>query len=69
MEQIPDDPRIRDAEMYGMPPYDDGPDPVCPICGKDCETIYMDKDGDVFGCDQCIRTKDAWEWQDEHKED
>ncbi len=69
MQDLPDAPWIREAEMYGMPPYDDGPAPVCPICGKECETIYKDKDGDVFGCDQCVRTQDAWEWQDEQKED
>ena len=40
MQDIPDDPAIRKAEMWGPPPYDDEPDPVCPICGKECETIY-----------------------------
>ena len=68
MQDLPDAPWIREAEMYGYPPYDEGPEPVCPICGKECETIYLDKDGEEVGCDVCIRTKDAWEWADEHKE-
>lgn len=67
MEQIPDAPYIREAERFGMPPYDDDPDPTCPICGKERETIYKDKDGTEFGCDKCIQTQDAWEWADEQK--
>lgn len=69
MQDLPDAPWIREAEMYGMPPYDDGPDPVCPICGKECETIYMDKDGTEVGCDRCIQTQDALEYQEEKKEE
>ena len=54
----PDAPWIREAEMYGMP----SPDPVhCPHCGKECETIYTE-DGDVIGCDKCIKSHDAWDW-------
>lgn len=66
--QMPDAPRIREAEMYGMPPYDDGPEPTCPFCGRDCETIYLDKDGNEFGCNVCIQTQDAWEWAKEKEE-
>ena len=66
MEQIPDAPYIREAEMYGMPPYD--PQPVCPICGEECETVYADMNGDVFACNCCLMEQDAWEWQEEEKE-
>ena len=69
MEQIPDAPYIREAEMYGMPPYDDDPDPTCPICGKECETIYTDKDGEAFGCNECVTLWEAYEWCDEHREE
>ena len=31
----------------------------CPVCGAECETIYQDVDGDIFGCDECVATKDA----------
>lgn len=70
MQDLPDAPWIRDVEMYGMPPYDDDPDPICPVCGKECETIYLD-DGciNVVGCDNCIRTMDAYDWFEEQKED
>ena len=69
MQDLPDAPWIREAEMNGMPPYDYGPEPVCPICGRECETIYFNKDGEPFACDCCVKTKDAWEYQDEKKEE
>ena len=59
---IPDAPWIRDAEMYGYP--DD--DPVhCPICGEECDTIFSDKYGNVFACENCLYKQDAWDWRDE----
>ena len=62
--QIPDAPWIREAEMYGPP----SPDPVyCPECGEECETIYRDRYGNIFGCDKCIETQDAGDWQEEEK--
>jgi len=67
MEQIPDAPWIRQAELYGYPA--DEPDPVeCPCCGEECETIYADRDGNVFGCDRCVMKQDSWEWAEEEKE-
>lgn len=42
-----------------FPPED--PDyPCCPICGKECETIYK-IDNEIVGCDQCMTTRNAWE--------
>lgn len=69
MQDLPDAPWIREAEMYGMPPYDDGPDPTCPVCGEECETIYTDKDGEPVGCDQCVTLWEAYEWCDKHREE
>ena len=69
MQDLPDAPWIREAEMYGMPPYDDGPDPTCPVCGEECETIYTDKDGDPVGCDQCVTLWEAYEWCEKHREE
>ena len=67
MEQIPDAPNIREAETFGYPPYNT--DPVyCPICGKECDTIYLDKHGDVFGCEMCIDTMESWDWKDQQRE-
>lgn len=63
---IPDAPWIRDAERDGMPPYDD-PDTSCPICGKDCETIYTDINGDAVGCNNCLTLWEAGEWHNEQE--
>lgn len=63
---IPDHPDIRKMEMYGtLHPEETEEEPVCPICGKECETIYIDIDNDVCGCDQCVNKKDAWDWKEE----
>lgn len=43
----------------GTPTY-----PECPVCGAECETIFKDKDGYIFGCDCCIKKVDAWECED-----
>ena len=40
------------------------PEPViqCPVCGRVCEDLYLvASTGDVVGCDQCIRKKEALE--------
>lgn len=38
------------------------PNPVfCPICGAECEKIFKDKDGEIFGCEECVEECDAWE--------
>lgn len=36
--------------------------PRCPACGKECDTIYLDSDRDVFGCDRCVSLEDAYEY-------
>ena len=36
--------------------------PVCPVCGKECDTLYIDARGEVAGCERCIRLEDAYEW-------
>lgn len=64
---IPDAPWIREAERYGMPPYDD-PDTSCPVCGREhCETIYTDKFGEVVGCDECLTLWEPEEWHEEQR--
>ena len=66
IEKIPDAPYIQEAERYGIP----SPDPVCcPVCGKECERIFQDKDGDVFGCDMCVKSIDAYYWSERNRPD
>ena len=68
MQDIPDAPYIREAETYGMPPYGDVPDPVCPVCRRECVTIYA-LQGEAVGCDECLEPWDASEWYERHTVD
>lgn len=43
--------------------------PICPICGEECETIYTDAAGDICGCENCVTSRDAWEWLWEQKDE
>lgn len=62
MEQLPDAPWIRDAELNGVGP--DDPPPKCPVCYEECEQIYFYKGcRDALGCDRCIDWMDAWDWK------
>lgn len=55
-------PAITRAMQTGYP--DGEPDwPTCPVCGKECETIYQDADKYVVGCNRCVFAFDAWEYQ------
>lgn len=59
---IPDDPIIRCMERTGMPPWEqEDSQYFCPVCGAECETVYIDEDDQVVGCDCCIRAKDVYD--------
>lgn len=55
-----DDPIIRSLENTGLPPWG-REQPVCPVCGEGCDTVYRNADGDTVGCNRCITAYDAWE--------
>lgn len=55
MERVPE-------RRLEPPPEKPMIEPVCPVCGAECDTFYVDKDGDVCGCDVCRTAVDAWEW-------
>lgn len=63
--RVPDAPYIREAETIGY-----GEEcPICPICGQYCEEIYYTKvRSDPIACDRCLISRNAWEWQEEEKE-
>jgi len=49
---------------WGVHDYPSPPEnkvPHCPICGEECDTLFRDKDGEVFGCDNCVEQLDAWD--------
>jgi len=58
---IPDAPWIREAERDGMP---SPPLIICPLCGAECETVYVNGDM-VVGCNHCVKTIDSAEWAEE----
>lgn len=70
MIDLPDHPDIRKMELYGTlhPEEEELPAPICPICGKEAEEYFFDCDYEIFGCDKCVTSKDAWEYTQEHKE-
>ena len=53
-------PEIANALRTGYP-HGDPTYPHCPVCGAECEEIYMDENDDIFACDECVKTKNAWE--------
>lgn len=65
---IPDAPWIRDAETNGYPAGDDA-ELICPCCGKEAESYYLDNEDNIIGCDECVRCVDAFEWRCEHGDD
>lgn len=43
---------------------------VCPVCGAECNTFYVEKAGrDIVGCDACLTEESAWERTEEDKFD
>ncbi len=54
-------PVITNMERTGYP---DGkaPDyPHCPICGRECHTVYLDRNMEIVGCCECVDKVNAWE--------
>lgn len=58
---IPDHPTIKNCENTGYPDGREPQEPICPRCGRECETIYYTACGDIFGCENCVCSGDAWE--------
>lgn len=61
---IPDHPAINNCERTGWPDGHEPDYPICPLCGEECCVIYYDSDDNLVGCNECIRTKEAWEVAD-----
>ena len=52
-------PDITAAERTGYPSRYQIP--ICPWCDTETDTFYRDRDGEICGCDNCIKAVDAWE--------
>ena len=32
--------------------------PRCPVCGRECDTLYLEEpSGELIGCENCVRAK------------
>ena len=51
------------------PPEADEFIPRCPVCGRECDTLYLASDREVFGCDRCVSLVDAYEYLYEKQSD
>lgn len=64
MMDLPDAPWIREAELYGMPEAENF---YCPVCGAENPEKFYEVDGEVIGCEECVKTHDAYDWFDRHR--
>lgn len=56
---------MKQLNDYMLDPPDQGPDPHCPSCGQECDTVYYSiETGMCVGCDVCLESKSAWECED-----
>lgn len=63
MEQVPDHPIIQSMMKYGHPNGAEGERvPWCPICGNEAEEFYIDQNHKICGCDECMKTVEAWDF-------
>jgi len=66
MNDLPDAPWIRDAELNGV----DAPDDYhCPVCGEDNPEWFYIQDGELLGCEFCVEQVSAADWADAHREE
>ena len=47
--------RLETLDWYDYIPY-------CPVCGEECDTVYVDMYDDIVGCDRCMNMEDAYEY-------
>ena len=44
-----------------LEPPEEVPMPRCPICGEECEKLFLDTTGAVVGCESCVEIRNAYE--------
>ena len=54
-------------EYWNDPPVQKD-NPVCPVCGEECETIYTDINSEICGCENCLTEYDAWDYFDDEED-
>lgn len=54
-------PVITNMERTGTPDGRQERYPICPVCERECETVMKDVHGQIVGCNECLKTCDAWD--------
>lgn len=57
-----DHPDIERIERYGH--VEEPRWPRCPVCNEECETIYLNGHGEPVGCDECLESIDAADYEE-----
>ena len=52
-----------DSPERPLEPPEPEENPRCHCCGEECETLYRDRMGAVFGCEKCVGTLDSWDYR------
>ena len=65
LHDLPDHPAIAACERTGYPPGREPKDYVCPVCGAECETIYLTSGREPVGCDVCLESQDIYDYYEE----
>ena len=59
---------MKNLRDYMLDPPVQRENPVCPVCGEECETIYTDINSEVCGCENCLNEYDAWDYFDDEED-
>lgn len=57
---LPDHPIVQNMERTGYPDGKEPHYPICPVCGEETDMLYKTINDEIIGCDNCIRSVDAW---------
>lgn len=57
-----------EAPWVGGPEEKEEETYYCPCCGEECEQFYY-SDGKIIGCENCVKSIDAWEWESDYEDD
>lgn len=61
MEHWPDNPIIKNCEIFGYSGGKEPEMPKCPVCLESCDSFYRSKvDGIIVGCENCIKVIDSY---------
>ncbi len=60
-------PRGFDPPPSYYEPPEPKPLPRCPVCNAETDTYYIGYWGNIIGCDECVTTADATDYEEEER--